>query len=292
MIDSSENILHTAFFESLNQSKCDTKTLGVLLNKMLNDHPHLFTFYVVDDILKAINKAEPNWNDRYFSEQKIYAKSNFSIERLEHLLKVREKFRRQGHKGYAPNPHAENSQYKPESFAYYTPSNNLRMFVEEGNLLTVRTALSLELKNSKLNSQALRAALAWTKNSIQNLCEVYSEKAFARGFDINRNNWTETYYYTQEVYLETSFTEERFLHMIEVREHLMLRDETSLAPTISNQLAQAPNGAPSSSQTTDNQSTNRPSPPSQGEIDSVLKTVWLIGGAIASLVILLFFTLK
>lgn len=102
----------------------------------------------------------------------------------------------------------------------YYPSTHLKKIVEEGENISIQNALIMELNVLETSSEALRAGLEYAIDKKPEAIEKYEEKAFARGMDNDKNKWDRKYYMMQEVYISTNFAKERYLHMIEVREHL------------------------------------------------------------------------
>lgn len=286
--------LRQNFLKSLNQAECHTGLLKNLLQEIQNKQPTELDPYIADELYKAINEHEADWDEHYFSQQKNYAELNFSLERLQHLLQVRERFREQRRQGFATPPQIAKPLTSPDAATPYSPSDLLRESVEEGKLISVRNALIMELNNKRLESNTLRSALAWAQSRIPDLCELYAEKAFSRGMNTHRDTWDRNYYLMQEVYLGTSFTKERYWHMIEVREHLRQLGVKGFAAVTSTKLTPSPQAteAPTPKDHMTFQDKNpSPTPPHMAEMYSLLKTALLIGGAIAALAMLLF-TLK
>jgi hypothetical protein len=179
--------LRQTFFESLDQTQCDTPLLHSLLQEIQKNYPTVLDPYMADASYEAINENKTYWDERYFSKQKEYAKRNFSLQRLQHLLQVRESFRKQRREGFAPPTESTKFKEEPNSDTPYIPSNHLRKIVEGGNLVSIQNALIMELNNNRLDSNTLRSALAWVQNRIPNICEFYAEKAFSRGMDMDRD---------------------------------------------------------------------------------------------------------
>lgn len=102
----------------------------------------------------------------------------------------------------------------------FIPSDNLKHYVEAGELSTARAALFMELDDSELEAADLRAAQAWAASRVAGLYEVYAESAFARAIDREEDHWNVEYFDTQMVYLKMNFCEARFLHLISVRQKL------------------------------------------------------------------------
>ncbi|WP_294739093.1 hypothetical protein [uncultured Pseudomonas sp.] len=285
MTATTNNVLKAqkTFLDSLAQAQTDTSLLLGVLKQMREDSPGLFVGYVAADDSDAIKSNSLDWSEEYFTRQKKYAEFNFSIERLEHLIAVRDYFRKHQRKGFAP---VKAVASQPSSAGLYTPSNNLKVFVEEGDLLTIRTALHMELNDNRHESSTLRAALEWVKARQPDLCETYGEKAFARATDSDQSKWTSDYYSEQEVYLDSNFCEERFLHLIEVRERLRqqgVKGFVAQKPTAAaNPSSQLSTRAPDHQQQRSSSVEGR-----AGGLNPVLKMALMVGGALAALVVLI-----
>ena len=279
-----------SFLDALNDPQADTSLLQEMARTLKTGSPDLFVAYAAGDNLDPIATTADQWNEQYFSQQKKLAERNFSLERVEHLIQVRDRFRRDGRKGFVAKPQAAAARSSGASAAY-APSRNLRKFVEEGDLTTVRTALTVELEDERTDARELRAALAWTKGQVPGLCEPYSEKGFARAIEHDRQQWTTDYYNKQTVYLDTNFSEERFLHLIEVRDRLKQKDAAKAAPTAAKPApAAAPRPASSSTgaHARPGQQGSRQAPPTgRGGLSPTMLAALLVGGALAALVVLI-----
>lgn len=283
----------TSYLASLKDPQATAALLSDLLDQAEQQTPALLTPFTPGTGLDALDPDNLSWNSAYFSRHIRLAEQNFARERIEHLLAVREHLRKQGVKGFvaisvSPNVHTQSTH---NVTANYLPSANLQTFVNEGDVLTIRTALRLELNDNSLTATDLRAAALWTKGKIPGLLEVFAEKAYARGMDADPKLWTSSYYEHQVVYLKSNFAEERFLHLIEVREHLRQQGvegfvavtPKSRASTNADHATPAraqPQRRSSQSQHSSAQST----PP---ERNPALKAALLIGGALAALVVCL-----
>jgi hypothetical protein len=277
------------FLDALNDPQADTTLLQDMAQTLKAGSPDIFVAYAAGDNLDPIATTQEKWNEQYFSQQKKLAERNFSLDRIEHLIQVRDRFRRDGRKGFVARPQPAFSRDSGASAAY-TPSRNLRKFVEEGDLTTVRTALTVELEDDRTDACELRAALAWAKARVPGLCEPYSEKGFARAIEHDRQQWTTEYYNKQMVYLDTNFAEERFLHLIELRDHLNQKDAGKPVPPARPAPAAAPRPAPPSAgaHARPRQQASRPAPPpGRGGLSSTMLAALLVGGALAALVVLI-----
>ncbi|MGJ7917797.1 hypothetical protein ACI48D_20250 [Massilia sp. LXY-6] len=290
--------MRKSFLEALNDPQSDTGLLKDMLKELKAAYPGIVVAYGAEDEQDAIGTTPSSWNEQYFSRQKKLAERNFSQERLEHLMQVRELFRQQGRKGFVPGARKAAVDPAPALDNGYSPSTNLRKFVDEGDVPTIRMALTVELEDSRRDARTMRAALAWAKSRVPGLCEPYAEKAFARAVERDRQQWTEDYYGTQAVYLDTNFSEERFLHLVDVREHLRqqgaAKPAAPAAPTRPAAPARAPASAPrpaaqpAVAAARPAQPPHRsPPPPARPGMSPVMIAALLIGGALAVVVILM-----
>lgn len=273
------------FLTALDDTQCDTNVLQKIMDAV-QQTPGVMEAHKVDAVTRAIDVDPVSWNPDYFSRQKVFAARNFSKERLEHLIQVRDVFRQRNEKGFTPTVAASHVRKDPMSSASsdYQPSSNLKKFVEEGDLLTTRTALRLELNDRRLDGAELRAALGWIKDSVSGIFEVFSEGAFARELVADQNKWTEDYYDLQVTYLKTNFSEKRFLHLIDVRELLRSSAVEGFASTKTKAST-----AHSASPVAQASSTHSRQPICDGasERNPAFKAALLIGGAIAAVVVFL-----
>lgn len=281
--------IRKSYLASLNQAESETIFLRGILAELEKSQPMLFDSDV-DETLDAIVQDKTRWAPDYFSRQRKQAELCFSRERLNHLLDVREYFRQQGYIGFAPKSLPSVTPDKQEDISNYTPSSNLKKFVEKKDLIGIRAALRMELINSRLESITTRQALAWVKVHVPGLCEVYTENVFSREMDQDRSHWNKEYFFTQEVYLTTIFSEERFLHMVDVREYLRHKGvegfaaASSPAPKESNQ-SSVP--ASSSDRASSSQGEHSDTSSTDQEPPDLFRNALLIAGAIVALVLIL-----
>lgn len=276
-----------SYLSSLKDPQATSALLLDLLAQAEKQTPELLSSFQPDTDKNALDPDPVSWSADYFSRHILLAEDNFARERIEHLIRVREHLSKQGVKGFVPSDSPSSTQAKSARTvtSNYIPSPNLQKFVAEGDLLTIRTALRMELNDNSLTSADLRAALAWSKTNVPGLFEAYSEKAFARGMESDHKLWTSQYYDSQVVFLKTNFCEERLHHLIEVRD--LLRQQgmegfvaLSAKPRASANLSHAAQRQGSQSQRTD---TAHSSP----ELNPVFKAALMVGGALAVLVVFL-----
>lgn len=312
MTNSTEQYSHIRrdFLLSFNDSKANTNVLHGMFSHIASSTPDILTPYSNSGPSDAINHDKLKWNPEYFSRQLELAKHNFSRERLEHLILVRDHFRKEGYKGFLPPVESANLSPANKTLSVDTvsePSDNLKKFVTEGDLLTIRTALRVELDDHRISTDALHTSLAWVKKQVPGLWESYIEKAFARAIELDHHHWTSDYYYGQIAYLKANFSEKRYLHLIEVRDLLRERGTEgfiAITPKISDISVSTPSfslpeksqgsqsqyntsSASSNGKPRQNQSQHRRYSSSDRELNPIFKTALLIGGAIAALVVYL-----
>jgi hypothetical protein len=290
--------MRKSFLDALNDPQGDTGLLKDMLKELKAAYPGIMVAYAAEDDSDAINTTPSNWNEQYFSRQKKLAERNFSQERLDHLMQVRDLFRQQGRKGFVPDARKAAADPAPARDNGFTPSTNLKKFVSEGDVAAIRMALTVEMEDCRRDVRSMRAALAWAKSRVPGLCEPYAEKAFARAIERDRQQWTEDYYGTQAVFLDTNFSEERYLHLVDVREHLRQQAGARPAAPAASARPAAPVRAPASRSRPAEQPAAAPARPAQTPhrsapaparpgMSSVMLAALVIGGALAAVVILM-----
>jgi hypothetical protein len=277
-----------SYLSSLKDPQAPSQLLLDLLVQAKKQTPELLSELQPGTGRNALSSDPVDWSAEYFSRHLLLAEQNFARERIEHLIAVREHLRSSGVKGFVPMPDVA-SNSKPaggrSETSGYSPSSMLKKFVAEGDLLTIRTTLRMELNDNSLNSDDLRAALAWANTQLAGLLEAYSEKSFARGMDADRKHWDSQYFENQVVYLKANFCEERFLHLIEVREVLRQQNTKGFAAAPPKARSRAGQSAPAQRQ--QEQSQRSGSAQSAPEFNPIFKTALMVGGAIAALVVFL-----
>lgn len=276
---------------SIKDPQVEASLLMDIIDRIDKQTPDLFESFQSNNSMKTSNSDQIEWSSDYFSRQCWLTRENFARERIEHLVQIKDYLRKQGVKGFIPTPKGLSTPHEKSDCKVnfnFTPSENLKKFVTEGDPLTIRTALRMELYNNRLSTSELKATISWAKSRVPNLFEVFAEKSFARGFDLDHTNWTSEYFDTQIVYLKTNFSEERLLHLIEVREQLSQQgvDGFIALPPKANSDTRPPAGRTQANGES-YQPQNTESLHSSPELNPIFKTAVLIGGAVAVLVVLL-----
>jgi hypothetical protein len=192
----------------------------------------------------AINEDKSIWHKKmysYYVRQKTGAARNFSEIRWRHLLTMREYFRQQGYDGFVPKTSNESPARQPKPAASPIPershdmkpdkcSDELSGHVEKNDLHAVRVILRVnEIGNMRLSQQDLLEIAKWIKSRMPGIFAPHEEKHEAHGINRNEADWTASYYYQQMVRLENNFSEERFLHVLQVRESLRKKNTHGFA---------------------------------------------------------------
>lgn len=274
MIDT--DAIRADVLSALKDNKTDSTQLQNLLDKIEESNPEILN---PEDNRSFLSDNSINSYDQNIVRLERDPNS-FSRERIEYLIRLREHFKEIGVKGFAPTPSEPigSGESKITMNRKYTPSDNLKEFLEEGDLLSIRTALRMELNDNRLTSSDLKEAIKWAKSKVHELFEPYAEKAFARGMEENQDLWTSQYYDGQIVYLKRNFSEARLLHLIKVRDFLRTRNEDGFEP-----IKSTPKGIDNSVQSVPNRSSpnsTKQSTDSQSYI-GLKKILLLIGGACA-----------
>ncbi|MGN9460793.1 hypothetical protein ACTMQT_12060 [Pseudomonas syringae pv. aptata] len=279
--------LRGQFLTALDDTEVTTEILNELVNA-IEQSSGVLVPHIIDGITHAVDADPVSWNPDYFSRQKGFATRNFSRERLDHLIQIRDLFRKRNEKGFAPTVSNVKTAPMKNTIADYQPTSNLKKFVDEGDLLTTRTALRLELNDRALDGADLRGALAWAKEAVRGIFEPFSEGAFARELISDQSKWTEDYFDLQVTYLKTNFSEKRFLHLIDVREQLRDSAVESFAPIASTaSKANEPLSVSATLQTSGARSGLAAPRVNADRTNPAFKAALLIGGAIAAVVVFL-----
>lgn len=279
-----------AFLDAVNDPQEESDALRAMVVEFQSRYPGILVAHVANDNVDPIDHNALHWTEKYFSTQRDLAKRNFSMDRLTHLIDVRDRFRGDGRKGFVPKAMTANQSFA--SGAGYRPSEALQKIIEEGDIQTLQTALLVELEDRRNDSARLRSTLAWARGRLPGLCEPYTEKGFAKSIDSDHQKWTSDYYAKQAVYLETNFSEERYLHLVDVREHLRRQEAKASAPAAapgaSRPSPKAQPGAKPASGPRASEPPRRPAQqPSSRNLSPTLSAALLVGGALAVVVILL-----
>ena len=224
-----------AYLALLNDRQTTEAQLLERLDEIKKNEPELLSALEPEtdrQILNLDNPANKSVDSYYINKNKL-EHLNFSIERIEFLIKVREALRKKGVKGFtpiSPDPAPFVQESARKMTVNYTPSDNLRLFVQKGDLATIRTALRMELNDNSLTSADLEAAMAWTQRQMSGLFEPFAEKSSEQGMETDQKLWTSQYYDNQMVYLKTNFSAERFRHLIQVRALLRQQGVKGFSP--------------------------------------------------------------
>ncbi|BEG74767.1 hypothetical protein [Achromobacter xylosoxidans] len=156
----------------------------------------------------------------------------------------------------------------------FIPSDNLKHYVEAGNLNSARSALVMELDDAELEAADLRAAQAWAASRVAGLYEAYAESAFVRAIDREEGHWNVEYFDTQMVYLKMNFCEARFLHLIAVRQKLRDASVGRFQAKAAPEDVSRGNHRPAAS-------------PSKSALPPAVRALLIVGGAAAALALFL-----
>lgn len=283
----------------------DADALRELVAHAHSTTPDILQPHRADATYPGFETERPRWSEAYYLRQKFYASQNFSPERLAHLIDVRDHLRQQRVKNFTAQPTTRqmatigmnHRSERTQSGSYdYRPSENLKRFVEGGELQTIRAALRFELNDNRLGRQHLLDALEWACARVEGVCEPYAEKTFARAIDRDRKMWSPDYYDTQTGYLKTNFSSERYHHLVDVRIHLRERGTEGFVPTDSaiGDTSEAAYRSASAAHKEDSATPTRAPMPTRGNPaphpernNPLFKLALLVGGALAAAVILL-----
>ncbi|WP_180967482.1 hypothetical protein [Komagataeibacter saccharivorans] len=232
MTDEMITAARKAYLAQLKNPLTTAAQLQERLDKIEKNEPEILSVLEPESDRKFLNSDTPasKTSASYYTNLGKLEKCNFSRERIEYLIRVREYLKKHGVSGFVPPVPSQNQENVNRMTVDYTPSGNLRQFVQEGDLPTIRTALRMELNDNSLSTADLEAAVAWTQRQVPSLFEPFVEKRFAHGMETDQKLWTSQYYDNQTVYLKTNFSAERFRHLIQVRSLLRQQGVKGFAP--------------------------------------------------------------
>lgn len=172
-----------------------------------------------------IEQSTSRWTAKHFRLQVDAAKRNFSHERARHLLDVRKRLRQRGEDGFIPMPSLSENRANAvvaRAAVAFEPTPSLAKAIASEDIGLIRAALRLEIADMRLPGSYLQGAMGWSATQYEGIFEPYEEGRFKGAMNGSKKDWTAEYHSTQIVFLKANFSIERFLHVIEVREHLRM----------------------------------------------------------------------
>jgi hypothetical protein len=278
------------FFAACKNTDIETPQLLSTLDVAKLTSPGIFAAHVDANYLE---KPEHLWNEGFFEQCLHESKEVFSLNRLDHLLTVRNYLRKNGVKGFKPTIQEKNRE--PEMInSQFQPAENLKASFQkiESDPSQAQIALRFELYDINKNSNYLKDAIKWAESQAPQLFSAYETSAFRKAISDNEKDWSVDYFDIQTEYLSSNFSKERYLHLIDVREYLRIKGVEGFAPfprekTVSSIEAQKSNHAePKAS----NPASPPHSPPASksDSLSQALRIALMAGGAIAALLMLVF----
>jgi hypothetical protein len=82
--------IRNALFMEMNDTHLSTVALRQAIAWTYSKHPNLFVAYEENAYSQGMEEESTKWNDHYYGMQEVYASSNFSLERIRHMVIVRE----------------------------------------------------------------------------------------------------------------------------------------------------------------------------------------------------------
>lgn len=276
------------FFDYCRDTSLETDRLVATLKISAEKKPIIFDNHIPVDFVKK----QSQWSEGYFEQCISEAKEVFSLERLEHLLAVREYLRKIGAAGFKAN-HKKNMFHQMPNNEFQ-PSENLASHFKNVEIdpLKAQIALRIEIYKIDKSSDYLKKAINWAESKAPNIFENYETSALKKAISNNKNDWDTDYFDIQTEYLSRNFAKERYLHLIEVRQYLRDKGVEGFVPlpqkkTVSSTETEQPKqvGQEASKSGSAPHSTPDSDPHA---MSSALRTALMIGGAIAALLVLVF----
>ena len=79
-----------SLFMEMNDKRLSTWTIIQAIAWVLSKYPTLFVVYEENAYSQQMEQDKTKWDSRYYHTQELYATSNFSLERIRHMIAVRE----------------------------------------------------------------------------------------------------------------------------------------------------------------------------------------------------------
>jgi len=276
------------FFDYCRDTSLETDQLASTLKISAKKEPIIFDDHIPVDFIK--NKSQ--WSAGYFEQCISEAKEVFSLERLEHLLAVREYLRKMGTVGFKAN-YPKNTFHQMPSNEFQPSENLVSHFQNIGtDPLKAQIALGIEIYSIDKSSDYLIKVVNWAESKSPNIFQNYETSALKKAISTNKNDWDTDYFDIQTECLSRNFSKERYLHLIEVRQYLRdkgvegfvpLAQKKTVSTTKTEQPKQAGQEASKSGSTPQSMPNSDPH-----AMSSALRTALMIGGAIAALLVLVF----
>jgi hypothetical protein len=278
--------------------------LRQILSALPDDKLALFEEYRANSTTDPISEDRYKWEREggaYFALQLHMAEQNFCLKRLEHLIQVKSYLTERGIAGFfrptsnSTISHEEAKSTKENTMSAdfssvdltgFIPSRSLNNSVNSGDLSSVRISLFMEMNDKRLSTAVINQAIAWSLSKYPTLFVAYEENAYSQQMEQDKVKWDSNYYHTQELYATSNFSLERIRHMVAVREHVFTIAQDTPQPTV------LPKTQPQSTtkqgaayqQHQSTEKTQRPEPQPE---NNVLKSLFVIGGAVGAIALVL-----
>ncbi|EKO3838859.1 hypothetical protein [Vibrio harveyi] len=82
--------VRVSLFMQMNNKRLSTKEITQAIAWALSECPTLFVVYEENAYSQQMEQDKTKWNGHYYHTQELYATSNFSLERIRHMVAVRE----------------------------------------------------------------------------------------------------------------------------------------------------------------------------------------------------------
>ncbi|NLN66791.1 MAG: hypothetical protein GX143_01330 [Alcaligenaceae bacterium] len=79
-----------SLFMEMNDKRLSTKDITQAIAWALSKYPNLFVVYEENAYSQQMEQNKEKWDSHYYHTQELYATSNFSLERIRHMVAVRE----------------------------------------------------------------------------------------------------------------------------------------------------------------------------------------------------------
>ena len=84
------SVIRISIFMEMNDKRLSTKEITQAIAWALSEYPTLFVAYEENAYSQQMEQDKVKWDSHYYHKQELYATSNFSLERIRHMVKVRD----------------------------------------------------------------------------------------------------------------------------------------------------------------------------------------------------------
>lgn len=220
--------------------------------------------------------------------------ANFSKQRCEHLIDVKEKMQKDGVEGFGISKQNQEScqdmSQMQKTLDKFKPKADFQAAIDDQKVDLVRAFILRDLNSEYLDASDVKDLVLYTQTKLPETFELYeTDTKFRKPFNTNKVEWNYDYFITQQNPLDINFALERVLHLVDVRDFLRKEGVPEFQKLI---LPASETESSSESHKGRQRSEARNQIDVEARLNSVAKKALMIGGGILALVALAIAILK